>query len=207
MACSLITLRRLVWRFVGSLNICLLPGSLWKCIRGLLLIFSFSQILSKGSLFTFLDKNQATLENICCLNEHHPYSSMAWLNQIDLQWFFAKIYALQQGLSKANGCGKWTLKWGFSSQRKQLEHRPPTCPSLTPSSSWAPESTRESWEHMPVKNCELCTLFAFHSLFFFLLEFNLHPLLLQDIYTVLHAIFPKYVHLTFYTVAIKFAII
>lgn len=64
----------------------ILLGLLWECIGDLLFIFQISQIQSKGLLFTFLKEIQVTLESICCLNEHHWYSSMAWLSQIDLQW-------------------------------------------------------------------------------------------------------------------------
>lgn len=65
------------------------------------------------------------------------WKGLTWLICSGFPWFFAKIYAFQQGLSRAAGWGRWTLKWGLGLQRMQREHSLPTCPSLTPSSSWA----------------------------------------------------------------------
>lgn len=142
MAC-LITLRRLLRRFGGSLNICLLPGSLWKCIGGLLLFFShFSDAIYKLTVHFLrwdssdLGRTFAALMNIIGIR---PWHSWARLICSGFPWSFpTKICAFQRGLSKAAewGDGLWSEALSYS--ERSWIHSLPTCPSLNPQSSWAP---------------------------------------------------------------------
>lgn len=128
--------------------------------------FHTSQTLCKGSLFTFLDEIQVTLESL--LNEHHRYSSMARLSHIDLCWIplvFFWICAFQQGLSKAAEWGDGLWSEALASREHSWIHSLPTCPSLTPSSFWAPGFSPPGSPCL-LRNCELCTFPALNALFF-----------------------------------------
>lgn len=100
---------------------------------------------------------------------------------MDSLGFFAKICAFQQGLSKAAGWGDGLWSEALAYRQHSWIHSPPTCPSLTPSSSWAPVFNPPG---SPGSTCLIETVSYAFSLLFMPSFFNLHSSCISFYYKV-----------------------